>query len=101
MKSHASDGGDGFATLLVQGNRGFLLSAKDGIAAISPSGSWQVVWQAFTQYRETKASFLLLTAPYTVGMYIPKRVMSPEQITELREMLKIRLSASSAVSAPP
>jgi len=75
-----------------------LTIGKDGIAAISPSGTWQLVWQAFTQYRETEASFLLLTAPYTVGLYIPKRVMSPEQIKELREILKIRLSVSSAVS---
>jgi len=74
-----------------------LTIGKDSIAATSPSGSWQLVWQAFTQYRETEASFLLLTAPHTVGLYIPKRVMSPEQIKELREILKIRLSAAAVI----
>jgi hypothetical protein len=78
-----------------------LTIGKHSIAAISPTGSWQFVWQAFAQYRETKTSFLLLTTPYTVGLYIPKREMSPEQIKELREMLKIRLSASSAASVLP
>ena len=75
-----------------------LTISKDGIAAIHTYANWQREWQAFTSYRETEASFLLLIAPYTVGLYIPKRVMSPEQIKELREMLRTRLSASSAVS---
>jgi hypothetical protein len=57
-----------------------LTIAEDGISAISPNSRCQYGWQAFTQYRETNLCFLLLSAPYAVTLYIPKRVMSPEQI---------------------
>jgi hypothetical protein len=62
-----------------------------GITSTLPTGSVQYKWQAYTRYRETDRLFALLISPYQVGTWIPKRVMSPEQIKELRELLKARL----------
>lgn len=64
---------------------------ENGIAAIFPNAAAQYGWQAFTRCRETELSFLLLTAPYSIGLWIPKRAMSPQQIEELRHILKARL----------
>jgi YcxB-like protein len=64
---------------------------ETGVATVSPNVSAQYGWQAFTRYRETDLSFLLFGSPYVAGVWIPKRVMSPEQIEELRGILNARL----------
>jgi hypothetical protein len=74
------------------GERVLTINAN-GIAAIFPNATAQYGWQAFTRCRETELSFLLLTAPYSIGLWIPKREMSPQQIEELRHILKARLPA--------
>ncbi len=66
---------------------------EDGIAAIFPNATAQYGWQAFTRYRETELSFLLLSSSDETGLWIPKRVMSPQKIEELRYILKARLPA--------
>ena len=62
-----------------------------GIAAIFPNATAQYGWQAFTRYRETELSILLFTSPCSIGVWIPKREMSSQQIDELRHILKARL----------
>ena len=42
----------------------------------------------FTQYRETRNSFLFLTSPERLALWIPKRVMSAIQVEELRGTLQ-------------
>lgn len=70
---------------------------EKGIAATSPNGTAHYGWQAFTRYRETDLSFLLLTSPYKVSVWIPKREMSPQQIEELRHILAVRLQIARFV----
>jgi hypothetical protein len=53
----------------------------------------QYEWRTFTSYRETDSLFALFTSPHQLGPWFPKRVLSPEQITELRQLLKAKLSA--------
>jgi SRSO17 transposase len=64
---------------------------ENGIATTFPNATAQYGWQAFTRYRETDLSILLFTSPYSIGVWIPKREMSPQQIDELRHILKARL----------
>lgn len=64
---------------------------ENGIATTFPNATAQYGWQAFTRYRETELSILLFTSPYSIGVWIPKREMSPQQIDELRHILKARL----------
>jgi hypothetical protein len=77
---------------LAPGERTLAINEK-GIAAVFPNATAQYGWQAFMRYRETELSFLLLTSPHTVGLWIPKREMSPQQIEELRHLLKAQLPA--------
>jgi hypothetical protein len=64
---------------------------ENGVAADFPNATVQYGWQAFTRYRETDLSFLLFSSADQIGVWIPKRVMSPLQIEELRHILKARL----------
>jgi hypothetical protein len=67
---------------------------ETGITITVPHGHSQYDWRAFTQYRETKSSFLVFMSSQRVSFWIPKRVMSAAQIEELRGILKIRLTAA-------
>ena len=62
-----------------------------GIVATFPTGESRLDWGAFTKYKETQTVFLLFYSPHRYTG-IPKRVMSPEQIKELRGLLKARIS---------
>jgi len=64
---------------------------ENGVAADFPYARAQYEWQAFTQYRETDLTFLLFRSTDQIGVWIPKRLMSPVQIEELRQILKARL----------
>jgi YcxB-like protein len=57
-----------------------------------PTGESYLNWQGYIKHKETGVAFLLYHSPdrYT---FIPKRAMSPEQIEELRGMLKIQIPA--------
>jgi len=68
-----------------------LIIDENGIATTFPNAMAQYGWQAFTRYRETELSILIFTSPRTIGVWIPKREMSPQQIDELRHILKGRL----------
>lgn len=57
------------------------------IAAVLPTGNYQLAWRAYTKYRETNRMFLLRSGSPR-WTYIPKRVMSSVQIQELRVLLR-------------
>jgi hypothetical protein len=61
-----------------------------GTAATFPTGRSWMEWRAYTKYKETDYVFLLF---YTSGRsaVIPKRVMSPEQVQELRSLLRAQI----------
>jgi YcxB-like protein len=61
-----------------------------GIAAVFPTGSSQVEWRAYTNYKETSHLFLLRSGPGR-WTYVPKRVLSPEKVQQLREILRNHL----------
>lgn len=55
-------------------------------------------WQAYVSYVESKDSFLLYTSPACFNI-IPKRILQPEQVNELRETLKSNIGRQAAVAA--
>ena len=69
------------------GERSVVVDEK-GIEMVFPHGHSQLDWCGFTQYRETRNSFLFLTAPERLALWIPKRVMSAIQVEELRGTLQ-------------
>ncbi len=74
-----------------QGEVAYTLN-DEGTMAIFSTGRSQLDWRHYTRYKETRNLFLLFFSPtrYTV---IPKRVMSPEQIEQLRSLLVARIPA--------
>lgn len=58
-----------------------------GSLATFPTGESRLDWAAYTKYKETGPMFLLFFSPYRFTS-IPKRAMSPEQVEELRGLLK-------------
>ena len=72
-----------------------LILNEEGTAATFPTGKSELEWRAYTKYRETANLFLLFVAPsrYTL---IPKRVMSPKQINDLRMLLNARIPAKQS-----
>ena len=67
---------------------------ENGIEVVFPHGHSQLDWSGFTEYRETKNSFLFFTSPERVAIWIPKRVMSAAQIEELRGILRTHLTGA-------
>jgi hypothetical protein len=65
----------------------------EGINAIVPTGRSQLEWRAYTKFKETDHLFLLFFSPSRYS-YIPKRVMSQQDIQQLRGLLKLRVHAS-------
>lgn len=75
----------------VQGER--LLTFNDeGITTTLPFGQTQYEWKGFTRYHETKAIFVLFMSPHQMGLWVPKRVMTPAQIEELRRVLHAKMT---------
>jgi hypothetical protein len=61
-----------------------------GIDGVAATGNTQLLWKAYTKYKETEHAFLL-DSDYGRRLFIPKRAMPPEQIQELRELLRTYL----------
>ena len=59
----------------------------DGVSTVYSAGKSQVEWRALSEFKETSRSFLLFFSPskYT---FIPKRVMSQEEIDKVRGILQ-------------
>ena len=62
----------------------------EGIEAIFSTGKSQLQWRAHTKYKETAHLFVLCMSSGR-SMSIPKRVMSPQQVEELRGLLSERI----------
>ena len=69
----------------------------DGVKIDAGIASSQHSWQAYVRYVEAKDSFLLYTSPTSFNI-IPKRVLQPEQVNELRETLKSNIGRQAAVA---
>jgi len=54
------------------------------------TGKSQLQWRAYTKYKETTDLFVLYTSS-SASIAIPKRVLSPQQLDELRSLLKARI----------
>ena len=63
----------------------------EGTVATFPTGESRLNWRAYTKYKETGSMFLLFFSPYRY-MSIPKRVMTPQQIEDLRALVKTRIA---------
>jgi hypothetical protein len=75
-----------------QGEIVLLVSGK-GIDATFATGGSQLQWRAFTKCKETSHMFALSTSPYR-AIFIPKRVMSSQQIEEFRGLLRAEIPSS-------
>ena len=69
-----------------------------GVQIDAGVASSQQSWQAYVRYVESKDSFLLYTSPACFNI-VPKRVLQPEQVNELRETLKSNIGKAAAVAA--
>ncbi len=72
-----------------QGDVVFVLDDK-GTVVTFPTGNSRFEWRAYTKYQETETMFLLFFSQHRYTS-IPKRIMSLEQIEELRGLLKARV----------
>lgn len=77
------------------GERSVVVDEK-GIEMVFLHGHSQLDWPGFTQYRETRNFFLLFTSPDRLALWIPKRVMSANQIDDLRGLLRNHLTGASS-----
>jgi hypothetical protein len=67
----------------------------DGLESVFPTGISRLQWRAFTKYKETKDLFLLYMSPSRPA-FIPKRVLSQEQVLNLRAILKKQILHSES-----
>jgi len=63
----------------------------EGTVATFPTGESRLNWRAYTKYKETGSMFLLFFSPYRY-VSIPKRAMTPQQIEDLRALVKARIA---------
>jgi len=63
----------------------------EGTVATFSTGESRVNWRAYTKYKETGSMFLLFLSPSRY-MSIPKRAMTPQQIEDLRALVKARIA---------
>jgi YcxB-like protein len=67
-----------------------LLLGPAGIEVAFATGKSQVHWRAYSKYKET-AHLFVLTASSSGSRFILKRVMSPQQLEELRGLLRTQI----------
>ncbi len=63
----------------------------EGTVATFPTGESRLNWRAYTKCKETGSMFLLFFSAYRY-VSIPKRAMTPQQIEELRALVKARIA---------
>ncbi|HEX3103218.1 MAG TPA: YcxB family protein [Terriglobales bacterium] len=71
--------------------------SDDGVKTDSGIASSQVSWKGILRYVESSDTFLLYTSPACFAI-VPKRVLQPEQVTELRELLPNHIARDVAVA---
>lgn len=70
---------------------------EDGVKTDAGVASSQMSWKAYLRFIESKDTFLLYTSP-ACFVIIPKRVLQPSQVDELREILKRNVGKEAAVT---
>jgi hypothetical protein len=63
--------------------------SPEGIELTFPTGKSQLQWRAYTKYKETAHLFVLTAS--SGSRFIPKRVMSPQQLEEMRGLLRTQI----------
>jgi hypothetical protein len=71
----------------------------DGVKTDSGIASSQVSWKAILRYAESSDTFLLYTSPACFSI-VPKRVLQPEQVNELRRLFQTHIGKDVAVAVP-
>ena len=71
--------------------------SNDGVKTDAGIASSQVSWKAFLRYVESTDTFLLYTSPACFAI-VPKRVLQPEQVTELRGLLQNHIAKDVGVA---
>ncbi len=69
---------------------------EDGVTTDAGIASSQVSWKAYLRYVESKDTFLLYTSP-ACFIIVPKRVLQPDQVTELRGLIQTHIVKDVAV----
>jgi hypothetical protein len=64
---------------------------ETGIHYFTPSGESRVTWNVWSSFAEDTASFVLVYRGSPMFMPIPKRELTPAQITELRTLFETHL----------
>lgn len=72
---------------------------EDGVKTDAGIASSQMSWKAYLRFVEWKDTFLLYTSPACFSI-IPKRVLQPGQVDELRQLLKMNIGKEAAVLVP-
>jgi len=70
-----------------------LLLSPAGIEVTFATGKSQLQWRAYSEYKET-AHLFVLTASSSGSRFIPKRVMSRQQLDELRGLLRAQIPST-------
>ena len=78
-----------------QGRRRALFDG-DGIHWRWDGGSSEVEWKSYVRWMETRNEILLYTSPVLFGI-VPKRALTPEQLSELRTLLTQNIGAGLRV----
>jgi hypothetical protein len=69
----------------------------EGVKTDAGIASSQASWKAFLRYVESTDTFLLYTSP-TCFAIVPKGVLQPEQVNELRRLLQTHIGKDVAVA---
>jgi hypothetical protein len=69
----------------------------EGVTTDAGIASSQMSWKAYLRFVEWKDSFLLYTSPVCF-VIIPKRVLQPAQVDELRQLLKMNVGKDAALA---
>ena len=71
--------------------------SDDGVTTDAGIASSQVSWKAFLRYVESKETFILYTSP-ACFVIVPKRVLQPDQVNELRRLFQTHIGKDVAVA---
>jgi YcxB-like protein len=71
--------------------------SPEGIEITFATGKSQLQWRAYSKYKET-AHLFVLTASSSGSRFIPKRVMSPQQLEEMRALLRAQIPSKVTTS---
>jgi YcxB-like protein len=71
---------------------------NDGVKTDAGIASSQMSWKAYLRFVESKDAFLLYSSPACFNI-VPKRVLQPAQVDELRALLQRKIGKEAAVAA--